>query len=59
MRKPTPTLPPAPWPRTRTPAAGCTVEAPGLYVWEETPADANWAHDLAAFARAFAEARGR
>jgi len=49
---------PSPRPRTR-PHLGVAVAAPGLLVWEETPGEAAWARDLAAFARALPRPRMR
>ncbi len=50
----------SPRPRAdRPPVVGCAVAAPGLYVWEATRREADWAHELAAFASALERARRR
>ena len=64
MLRPRPTRPrPAraqsPRPRPDPPPVGCAVAAPGLYVWETTAREADWAHELAAFATALERARRR
>jgi hypothetical protein len=55
--RPRTTRAPSPRPRPHRPPVGYAVAAPGLYVWEATAREAEWAHELARFAAALERTR--